>query len=59
MLNKLKIKNRYPLPHIDELLDHIGGRKIFSSLDLLDGYYQIAITPEHQHKTAFTTPFGP
>ena len=58
MLNKLKIKNRYPLPRIDELLDHIGCRKIFSSLDLLDGYYQIAITPEDQHKTAFTTPFG-
>ena len=58
MLNKLTIKNRYPLPRIDELLDHIGGRKIFSSLDLLDGYYQIAITPQDQHKTAFTTPFG-
>ena len=62
MLNKLTINNRYPLPRIDELLEllellYIGGKIIFSSLDLLDGYYQIAITPEDQHKTAFTTPF--
>ena len=48
MLNKLTIKNRYPLPRIDELLAHIGGKIIFSSLDLLDGYYQIAITAEDQ-----------
>ena len=37
MLNKLTINNRYPLPRIDELLAHIGGKIIFSSLDLLDG----------------------
>ena len=58
LLNKITIKNRYPLPRIDEILDRMGNKKIFSSLDLLDGYYQIAITPEDQHKTAFTMPFG-
>ena len=58
MLNKVTIKNRYPLPRIDELLDRLNGKTIYSSLDLLDGHYQIGISEEDQQKAAFTTPFG-
>ena len=57
-LNNLTVKNRYPLPRIDETLDRLGGAKIFSSLDLNSGYFQIRISPEDAHKTAFTTPLG-
>ena len=38
-LNKMKIKNKYPLPHIDDLFDHIRGATIFSKIDLRFGYY--------------------
>ena len=58
MLNKLTIKNRYPLPRIDETLDRLSGAKIFSSLDLNSGYFQIRISEEDAFKTAFTTPIG-
>ena len=58
MLNKVTIKNWYPLPRIDELLDRLNSKTMYSSLDLLDGYYQIGISEEDQQKAAFTTPFG-
>jgi hypothetical protein len=58
MLNKLTIKNRYPLPRIDETLDRLAGATVFSSLDLNSGYFQIRISEEDAHKTAFTTPIG-
>jgi hypothetical protein len=57
-LNKITIKNRYPLPRIDDLFDSISGMKYFTSLDLTPGYYQIRITEEDVPKTAFRTPFG-
>jgi hypothetical protein len=57
-LNKITIRNRYPLPRIDDLLDIISGMKDFSSLDLTSGYYQIRITEEDFPKAAFRTPFG-
>jgi hypothetical protein len=57
-LNKITIKNRYPLPRIDDLLDSISRMKYFTSLDLTSGYYQIRITEEDVPKTAFRTPFG-
>jgi hypothetical protein len=57
-LNKITIKNRYPLPRIDNLLDKIGGATHFSSIDLRSGYHQIRITDEDVSKTAFRTPFG-
>ena len=53
-LNKLTVKNKYPLPRIDDLLDQLQG----SSLDLTSGYYQTQISPEDVPKTAFSTPFG-
>jgi RNase H-like domain found in reverse transcriptase/Reverse transcriptase (RNA-dependent DNA polymerase)/Integrase zinc binding domain/Chromo (CHRromatin Organisation MOdifier) domain/Retroviral aspartyl protease len=57
-LNKLTIKNRYALPRIDDILDKLQGAKVFTSLDLAQGYHQIRIPPEDAPKTAFRTPLG-
>ena len=57
-LNLVTIKNRYPIPRIDDLLDSISGAKFFTSIDLTSGYHQIRITEEDVPKTAFRTPFG-
>ncbi len=57
-LNKLTVKNRYPLPRIDDLLDAAQGAQVFSSIDLLSGYHQIRIQPEDVQKTAFRTRLG-
>lgn len=57
-LNKLTVKNRYPLPRIDELLDRLQGAAYFSKIDLQSGYWQIRIAEEDVHKTAFRTRYG-
>ena len=57
-LNKSTIKNSYPLPRIDELLDRLGGSKYFSKIDLRNGYYQVRIAEEDIYKTAFRTRYG-
>ena len=57
-LNKVTVKNRYPLPRIDDLLDSLGGATVFSSLDLQSGYHQLRIRQEDVPKTAFRTPIG-
>lgn len=57
-LNKLTVKRNYPMPNIQDLFDQLEGAKVFSSLDLQSGYYQIPITKEDQEKTAFITPKG-
>jgi hypothetical protein len=57
-LNKITIKNKYPLPRIDDLLDRLGGAKYFTSLDLTSGYHQIRINSDDVPKTAFRTPLG-
>ena len=57
-LNKYTIKNRYPLPIIDDLFDQLQGAKWFSKIDLRSGYYQIRIAEGDQFKTAFKTRYG-
>ena len=57
-LNKLTVRNNYPLPRIDELMDNLAGAKVFSSLDLTSGYHQLVLHPSDIEKTAFNTPQG-
>ncbi|KAL8100391.1 hypothetical protein AgCh_032593 [Apium graveolens] len=57
-LNKLTIKNKYPLPRIDDLFDQSKGSCCFSKIDLRSGYHQLKIKPEDIPKTAFRTMYG-
>ena len=57
-LNKQTVKDRYPLPPIDLLLDRLGQAKVFSKLDLAQGYHQIAMVADSVEKKAFCTSIG-
>ncbi|XP_063938038.1 uncharacterized protein LOC135147914 [Daucus carota subsp. sativus] len=57
-LNKLTIKNKYPLPRIDDLFDQLKGATCFSKIDLRTGYHQLKVKPEDIPKTAFRTRYG-
>jgi hypothetical protein len=57
-LNAVTIKNKYPLPHIDILLDQLARAQVFSKIDLHSGYHQIKIHAEDIPKIAFTTRYG-
>jgi hypothetical protein len=57
-LNKATLKDYFPLPFIDQVLDTLDGKRYFSFLDGYSGYNQIQIAPEDQDKTTFTCPWG-
>ena len=57
-LNAITVKNKHPLPMVDELIDELHGAKLFSKLDFRSGYHQICIADKDTHKTAFKTHNG-
>nr|GFA31740.1 putative reverse transcriptase domain-containing protein [Tanacetum cinerariifolium] len=57
-LNKLTVKNRYPLPTIDDLFDQLQGLSIYSKIDLRLGYHRLRVREEDIPKTAFRTRYG-
>ncbi|KAM0018968.1 putative nucleotidyltransferase, Ribonuclease H [Helianthus debilis subsp. tardiflorus] len=57
-LNKVTVKNRYPLPRIDDLFDQLQGSSYYSKIDLRSGYHQLRVREEDVTKTAFRTRYG-
>nr|GFA37180.1 putative reverse transcriptase domain-containing protein [Tanacetum cinerariifolium] len=57
-LNKLTVKNRYPLPRIDDLFHQLHGSSVYSKIDLRSGYHQLRVREEDIPKTAFKTRYG-
>ncbi|KAA0066456.1 pol protein [Cucumis melo var. makuwa] len=57
-LNKVTVKNRYPLPRIDDLFDQLQGATVFSKIDLRSGYHQLRIKDEDVPKTTFRSRYG-
>ena len=57
-LNGNTIIYAYPIPHIDNILDCLGGSVIFSKIDLAQGFHQVQIAKGYKHKTAFQMRFG-
>ena len=57
-LNKITVKNRYPLPKVEELLDRLHKAKYFTKIDLSSGYHQIRVRESDVHKTAFVSRYG-
>jgi Reverse transcriptase (RNA-dependent DNA polymerase)/RNase H-like domain found in reverse transcriptase len=57
-VNSWTIQDVYPIPHIEQILEALHGRTLFTALDIRWGYHNIQICPENQWKAAFKTPFG-
>ncbi|GJU78418.1 putative reverse transcriptase domain-containing protein [Tanacetum coccineum] len=57
-LNKLTVKNRYPLPRIDNLFDQLQGSSVYSKINLISGYHQLRVRDEDIPNTAFRTRYG-
>ena len=57
-LNKITIKNKYPLPRIDDLFDQLRGASVFCKIDLRSGYHQLKIKESDVRNTAFRTRYG-
>ncbi|MCO5592900.1 hypothetical protein L7F22_046904 [Adiantum nelumboides] len=57
-LNKITVKNKFPIPRIDDVLDRLQGAFFYNRIDLKSGYHQIRVNPADVPKTAFKTNFG-
>src|SRR5438270_2478035 len=57
-LNAVTVKNKYPMPRIDDLFDQLGGARCFSKIDLRTGYHQVRVREQDVPKTAFRTRYG-
>lgn len=57
-LNSITFANGAPIPNIQDLIDKLQGKKIFSSIDLFSGFYQVGLHPDDRHKSAIVLPFG-
>ena len=57
-LNRVTIRNQYPLPRIDELFDQLQGSRVYSKIDLRSGYHQLRVQESDAPKTAFRTRYG-
>ncbi|GJT96653.1 putative reverse transcriptase domain-containing protein [Tanacetum coccineum] len=57
-MNKLTVKNRYPLPRIDDLFDQLQGSSVYSKIDLRSGYHQVQVREEYIPNTTFRTRYG-
>jgi hypothetical protein len=57
-LNEVTIKNKYPIPWIEDLFDQMKGASVFSKIDLRSGYHQLKIRESDFPKTAFHTQYG-
>nr|GEW76011.1 putative reverse transcriptase domain-containing protein [Tanacetum cinerariifolium] len=57
-LNKLTVKNQYPLPRIDDLFDQLQRSSVYSKIDLRSGYHQLRVREDDMPKTAFRTRYG-
>ena len=57
-LNKVTIKNNFPLPRIDDLFDQLQGAGCFSKIDLRPGYHQVRVKDKDISKTSFRTEYG-
>ena len=57
-INKVTVKNKYPLPRIEDLFDQLKGASVFSKIDLRSGYYRLRVKKVDVPKTAFRTRYG-
>ena len=57
-MNKVTVKDAYPLPQIEDNLDAMAGSKWFTTLDMASGYWQVEMSEEDRPKTAFATRYG-
>jgi len=57
-LNKVTIKNKYPVPLVQDLMDRLSGASVFTKLDLRSGYWQVRIAEGDEHKTTCVTRYG-